>query len=47
MNMQKLTNLEKEIYQQPVLKVISIQNSRSILNTSDPTETNGVWDDIE
>ena len=47
MNTQNLTALEKEIYQQPVLKVITVQTSRSILNTSDPTETKGVWDDIE
>lgn len=47
MNMQNLTTPQKEIYQQPVLKVIAVQASRSILKTSDPTETNGVWDDIE
>ena len=47
MNTQNLTTPEKEIYQQPMLKVITIQASRSILNTSGPTETKGVWDDIE
>ena len=47
MNTQNLTTPEKEIYQQPVLKVITVQTSRSILNTSDPTETKGAWDDIQ
>lgn len=46
MNSHNLT-LDKEIYQQPELKVITVQSSRSILNTSDPTETKGAWDDIE
>lgn len=48
MNIQNLTTLEKEIYQQPVLKVITVQTSRSILNTSDPTwSKNGSFDNIE
>ena len=47
MNTQNLTTPEKEIYQQPVLKVITIQTSRCILLESDPTETGGVIDDIQ
>lgn len=47
MNTQNLTTQEKEIYQQPMLKVIAVQTSRSILQTSDPTETGGVIDDIQ
>ena len=48
MNSKNLTTLEKEVYQQPELKVITIQTSRSILNTSDPTwSENGSFDNIE
>lgn len=48
MNTQNLTTPEKEIYQQPVLKVITIQTSRCILNTSDPTSSeNGSFDNVE
>ena len=45
--MQNLTTPEKEIYQQPMLKVITIQASRCILQVSDPTETGRVIDDIQ
>lgn len=34
MNTYNLTNSEKEIYQQPVVKVIAIQAGRSILQDS-------------
>ena len=47
MNTQNLTTPEKEIYQQPVLKVITIQTSRCILLESGTTETGGPFDDIE
>lgn len=47
MNTQNLTTPEKEIYQQPVLKVITIQASRSILLESGMTETSGAFDDVQ
>lgn len=47
MNIQNLTTLEKEIYQQPMLKVITIQTSRSILLESGMTETGGAFDNVE
>ena len=47
MNTLNLTTPEKEIYQQPMLKVIFVQTSRSILLESGMTETGGPFDDIE
>ena len=34
MNIQNLTTLEKEIYQQPVLKIVAVQTGRCILEGS-------------
>ena len=47
MNTQNLTTPEKEIYQQPMLKVITIQTSRCILVESGTTETSGAFDDVQ
>ena len=47
MNTQNFTTPEKEIYQQPVLKVITIQTSRCILLESGTTETGGPFDNVE